>query len=311
MAKEKSIETTFQFGKEIFSVADSVTTIGIAEALAPMLFFISLCINYTSAFISSKANSPKFYDASEFKRTIITMVLIPIAPGIIYLIFQVGEISAQFFNISDEERLQNYATIFKRMNEIEISFFEASFNTLMILLSMFFIGLSTIVKSAVIILTGFLKGFFVIVSPLALAFSILPFLKEQFIKLVKICLNISFILLTLNILDMMFFKSLLEVSDKLKTLPTYEFSLFMGAISFSLCILHIMCMWITSTYIGDPSSSAILTTATTVATASIMAAMKAFSALKNSGGSGNDITKEGGDLAKDIAETSIDSKDKK
>lgn len=299
----------YKFSDLIFNQSQYIASVGIAEALAPLLFFFSLCINYVQAFIDSKAGSPKFYDASEFKRTLITMIMIPFAPAIIFLIFQVGDIAASFFEISSADRIKNYKSIFIKANELDFSFLFIDFTAAMGLFSLFFLGLSLLIKGAVVIFTGFLKGFFLIVSPLALAFSILPFLKEQFIKLVKLCLNISFVMLSLNILDMMFFKALDATNKEVMALDSNSYAIFVGIVSFTICILYILCMWATSVYVGDPASSAVLTTATTVATATVMALTQAMKSMGGAGGGSNPV-KDGGDLAKQIAETAVDGNKK-
>lgn len=299
------------FSKQIMTAANTINAIIIAEALSVILYFIAMCMNYVKAFIESKGDAPKFFDAQELKRGIAVMIMIPIMPALVYTIFEIGDNLGVLYEIDGGDEASSMAKLFVRANSVSFSFLNFGYNMVMELIAIILLGLAAMIKSGVLMITGFLKGFLVIVSPIAMAFSILPFLKDQAIKLIKVALNVSFVLFTFNILDILFYTSLELYIDNVIGLENTSFFWFLGAMSFTLCVLYVMVMWLTSLYVGDPASAAVMTTAATMAAGAVMMMAKGAAALGTGGASaaagGGNI---GADLAKKIVESVTDT-DKK
>ena len=297
---------------DIGSIFDNLETIlsttGLAMALTPILFLIALCWNYVNAFLNSTAEKPQFFDAKELKRSIAILILIPFIPAIIGFVVFLGDFSASFFELSRKEEMENLGLIFEKVTDFKsLSFFNWNLRASAIICCYVTVFFFMIIKFAILMFTGAFQVFIIAVSPLAAAFSILPFLKDQLIKLIKIAMNVSFIGLTLNLLDKMFYAVITKkiLGPGTDGLTNEFFTAFLiTSVCFVIIIFYILCIWLTGQYVGDPSATAILGMATTVAATAAVLAVNAVGMAASAGGSsggGGYVGGLGSDIARDIA----------
>lgn len=293
-----------------------LTTTAIAVGLLPFVFLVSLAFNYTTSFIESTSEKPKFYDAKDLKRGVILMVLIPIIPGIFALINTIGDICTGFTDIPIEEEISNMKLMFEMATTLGgLSFFNFNFVSLAVLFCYLFIWIFAIIKFAIILLTGALQVFIIAVSPLATVFSILPFLKGQLMRTVKIALNISLVGTTLNILDRMLYSVILEkvlLLTSAHASDNFTVAFLLTLICFCMLVLYCLTIWLTGLYVGDSSGSAMMNMAVTLAATSAIASMNMAKILANLGsGKGANLLSQsmGQDIAGDIAKGITSKKD--
>ena len=182
-------------------------SIGVAEGMVALFFMTALCYNYVNTFIK-EGHKGKFYDPADLKRTLVVALLIPIIPGIFYLIETLGLSVAGAFELSAGEKMEAIGKINQKMTEITeleaFSVFDMSMTMLLNALGSVLMFLNVmfmyIIRFVVMLITGVLIKFLIVISPIACAFSILPFFKDQMLKLLSIFFNACFVIVTLNIL---------------------------------------------------------------------------------------------------------------
>jgi len=112
------------------------------------------------------------------------------------------------------------------------------------------------------------------VGPLAFAFSILPPFKNNITTWFATVLNTGFVFTTLNILDAVFYETVLYADNVVKnsdgTLQSVTANL---AMNITMIILYLMSFWLTSKYVGKGDAGRVLSKGIGIATALVGGAM--------------------------------------
>lgn len=269
----------------IDSAATVAKTILVAELFAPTFFFLSLGYMYVSTWIK-ESHKGKFFDQGELKRLLIIMILIPAAPLIFHFFQFLGSASAKVFEMDPAAKFDAITSLYSKVSEgpeedFNLLFLSmtAMYKLMALFLMIISILLMYIIKFIILLFSGIFIQFCIIVSPLAMAFSMLPIFKDQVEKLLAICINACFVGLTMNILDTMLFDSLFQkVISSLDDPAADVFNyIIIASTCFTVVILYLMAFWLTAKYVGSGAAAAIMSTATTAATMMAMGAVKAAS----------------------------------
>ncbi len=259
-------------------------TIAASLILLPLIILISSCLNYVSSFIAMDGDRIKFLDMTKVKKDLIRAIFIPIIPPILTMFYGIAIMVSEYMGMDSTElnnSLSSFIDVIWEMPEEDFDILNLSTSTIVKFLAtvMMFLALLLILLAKIIILlfsSVFVK-FCIIVSPLALTFSILNILKDQINKLIQVFLNACFVSLTLNILDRMFFESILnQIIPSLLSTPQidmYNYILVTG-VCITIVIFYLLSIWLTSKYVGSPGAASVLTMATTVATITSAAIIK-------------------------------------
>jgi hypothetical protein len=295
MANDAGITSILETYHNPASLIDSLTTLRdttlIAEVIAPIFFFLALALMFVTTWIK-QGHKGKFMDTGEIKRLIIVMILIPAVPLLFTFIQQIGWVCAKAMEMDAGDKFAGISKLWDQMNsgpEDEISLWSLTLGMQYKLMAMFLMVLAIllmyIVKFVIILFSGVFIQFCIIVSPLAMAFSILPIFKDQVEKLLQVFFNVCFVGLTMNILDHMFFDSLFEkiigaLNDPLADIFNY---IMVAATCFTIVIFYLLSFWLTAKYVGSPGAAAIMSTAVTATTMAVMAGASAFGAVSGAG----------------------------
>lgn len=125
--------------------------------------------------------------------------------------------------------------------------------------------LITVVSIVVKLLAAVLSKVFFAIGPLAVAFSMLPIFKDKFGQWFGVYLNLLCVPITINILDFIFYGSVLEAMKGEGFMnPLMQIALYVAMI-----VCYCLTFWITSFFVGSSSAGRVLSTATTMATSAI------------------------------------------
>jgi hypothetical protein len=162
--------------------------------------------------------------------------------------------------------------------------------------------LSSAIKYIVGIIATYMLKIFIVLGPLALAFSILPMFKGKLEEWFGTVLTLGFVFVTYNILDMIFYAHMSGIVNDPAIIaggtahnnPTVTF-----AFDLAYLIAYIMVFWITSKYVGKGDAGRFMTKAVGLATIGAMLLMSggAAAAGKSSQTLGN-IASTAGDTFK-------------
>lgn len=273
--------------------ATTAKAVAIGEALVVFLFLFVLCYNYVDTWIK-EGHRGKFYNPAELKRSLWIPILVILIPTILWTIWGLGATVAGQFEMDSAAK----AEAMKQLNEKvlgvadkeEFSVFNLSMNVVLdgLATGVMFLSLLMmyVVRFIVSLFVGVFAKYLIVVSPLAAAFSIIPIFKDQAQKLISVFANAAFVVVTLNILESIFFDSILSnVVNTMGSPDTWENAqgiLFNKILITTLCItisiLYLLSIWLTSKFIGSPGAAAVLAMATTVSTIAAAAMLKAASA---------------------------------
>lgn len=290
-----------------------------ALVLAPIFFFVSLGMNFVNSWIE-KGHRGSFFDQKELKRAIVAWCMIMLLPGIFYAIESLGRTVGAAFEIDFSTKVAAIEEISSKMQQLaaleNYGMFSLSGSALLSMLATVVMYLNVlllyIVRFVIILLTGVLIKFLIVVSPLAGAFSILPFLSDQVTKLLKIFINACFVVLTLNILDHLFLSTLTtkllsnilisQSGSAAATILLYK--LIICTLCFSMVVFYLLSIWLTSKYAGIPGAAAALGMATTVAAITTATMLKAIGKMGGmAGGKAAGAGGKGGPGAADVLKT--------
>lgn len=299
-------------GSVMDSLATIATTTVIAEVLAPIFFMLSLSYMFVNTWIT-EGHKGRFWSPEELKRLLIVMMLIPAAPVLFSFIQQIGYISANALEMDAGDKFEGISRLWDKMNEgpeEEISLWSLSIGVIYKLMAILFMILAIllmyIVKFVILLFSGVFIQFCIIISPLAMAFSMLPIFKDQMKKLLSVFFNACFVGLTMNILDHMFFDTLFEKIVGALNAPDADIFnyIMIAATCFTIVIFYLMAFWLTSKYVGSPGAAAIMSTAITATTMAAMAAGKIMGSVGSmAGSSGGGGGSPEGNIIKSAAES--------
>ncbi len=288
------------------------STIAIGSALGVIFIFINLGWGMVEEVFINGVKNVSFFDRKELTRGIIHFLLIFIMPAVILSISNVGTIVGGTLNVSSAEmgvKIKEVSeAVFKNVEKDDVDIFSPLSAIIWKWTVYFFLYLAFVllflIRFIMLVFTKLLLSFLVIVSPLAASFGMLKMFSGQLKALLALAFNISFITLTFNILDRMFFSGLISSIKNTPSLATTTNSLLITAAIFSMVVMYIMAIWLTSKYVGTPGASAIAQMGATVATIATMAAMKLMSKGAEAGaGAGAGSKSPGaGDVANTIKE---------
>lgn len=286
--------------------------IGVAEALMPLFFFISLCWNYVDTWIRD-GHRGKFYNPAELKRTLTVAILIPFIPAIFGFIYVLGNGVAGVFEMDMATKRDTLALLTEKMLRVgegqEINLLGLSMSMLLDMFSTAIMFCSLlgmyIIRFVMQLFVGVFIKFLIVASPLAMAFSLIPSFKDQMTRLLAVFTNACFVGVTINLLDQLFFDSL--ISSAVNTLDDSGSGVLFNKVLFtSLCfaimILYLLSIWLTSKYVGIPGAAAVVGMAVTAATVATTAALKAVS-LVGSGGASVGVPSTSGAGSADVVKT--------
>lgn len=286
MQQSEGIESILETYHNPSSLIDSLGTLTnttlIAEVIAPIFFFMSLAYMFVTTWIK-QGHRGKFMDSGELKRLIAVMILIPAVPLLFTFIQQIGFVTAKAMEMDAGDKFSAINQLWDTMNaapEEEISLWSLTMGIIYKLVAIVFVILSIllmyIVKFVIILFSGVFIQFCIIVSPLAMAFSILPIFKDQVEKLLQVFFNACFVGLTMNILDDMFFKSLFQKVVLSLNEPSADIFnyIMISSTCFTIVIFYLLSFWLTAKYVGSPGAAAIMSTAVTATTMAVMAGAK-------------------------------------
>lgn len=292
--------------------------IGVAEALMPLFFFVSLCWNYVQTWIR-EGHRGRFYNPVELKRTLTVAILIPLIPAMFGFIHVLGDGVARVFEMDITEKKDALVMLTKKLLRVgekqKINLLGLSMSMVLDVFSsvMMFCSLlgMYIIRFVMQIFVAVFIDFLIMVSPLAMAFSLIPAFKDQMTRMLAVFTNACFVGVTINVLDRLFFDSL--IGSAVSTLDDSGSGVLFNkvlftSICFAIMILYLLSIWLTSKYVGAPSAAAVVGMAVTAATVATTAALKAISAIGSGGaseGTGgsqfveSDIVKTGADAIRE------------
>lgn len=260
------------------------STVAAASVLGAFLLFVNLCINFVGSWTKLNFREvPRFYDPAELKRSVVSYLMIFIISPIMVSIKNIGEIMAGFFGMDPSDAFGKIKGILTKMalenaessglwgavtGLADIANTSALIDLCFKATFIFFM----VVKMGILLFSNMALAFIITVSPFAAAFSILGFMKEQMVKLVKIGMNLAFVGMTLKILDMFLFNGVFDIVEDSLDSNMVSTRIVLSAICFVMIIAYLLSIWLTSLYVGSPAAGAMISMAATMATAAAMMA---------------------------------------
>lgn len=289
------VESIIEYYNSPESLMDSsltlASTIAIAEAIAGIFLLLSLAYMFVDNWIKIGERG-SFFNSAEIKRVMVIAILIPVIPALLTFIMGIGNITADAMAMDPGDKMKAIEKLWDKVNEGPEEDFSLLFLTmsivyrLMALLVMIIsIIFMYIIKFVILLFSGVFIQYCILISPLAMAFSILPIFKDQVTKLLQVFFNACFVGLTLNILDHLLFESLfLKIISSLNDPAADIFNYMMIASTcFTCCLFYLLAFWLTSKYVGNPGAAFIMSTALTATTMAVMAAGKIAGAVASGG----------------------------
>jgi|GEM_PF-2371480 len=119
-----------------------------------------------------------------------------------------------------------------------------------------------IVRNIIVVMSIVLARIFFALGPLAIAFSILPMFKDKIVNWFGVFLNILFVPLTCNLLDVIIFSNL-NVAIRGLTTDSPDMVLIFNVV---MIVCYCLAFWLTSFYVGSSAAGRVLSTAVAGAT---------------------------------------------
>ncbi len=267
-------------GSLINPVKSTGYCIGVAEALMPLFFFISLGWNYVDTWIR-EGHRGRFYNPAELKRTLTVAILIPLIPAMFGFIHVLGDGVAKVFEMDIADKRDALFLLTEKLlrvgEEQKINLLGLSMSMVLDVLSsaMMFCSLlgMYIIRFVMQIFVAVFIKFLIMASPLAMAFSLIPAFKYQMTRMLAVFTNACFVGVTINLLDRLFFDSLIgsavSALDDSGSGVLFNKVLF-TSICFAIMVLYLLSIRLTSKYVGAPGASAVVGMAVKAATAAVL-----------------------------------------
>lgn len=313
MQQQGGVESILDYFTSPEQLIDSSITLGktvlIAECLAPIFIGLSMAYMFVTTWINN-GHRGQFWNPAEVKRLLTVMLLIPAIPVLMSFIMTIGHVCAEATAMDVGDKFAGIEKLWDKVQEGPEEDFSLLFLSLTIvykLMALFVMVISIlfmyIIKFVILLFSGVFIQYCIIISPLAMAFSILPIFKDQVEKLMQVFFNACFVGLTMNILDNLFFDTLFTKIISSLNDPTADIFNYMVIAStcFTMCIFYLMAFWLTAKYVGSPGAAAVMSMATTAVTMATMAAMKMGGAA-GGGAGGSAVGNSAGNIAKGAAD---------